>query len=235
MDRTLYPDYTEEWDSKRFRAVLDSVIRPHHTVLDYGAGRGAVAALNLRGRARLVCGVDPDDAVLRNPFLDDARVLLLPGGRIPYDDGTFDVIFSSNVLEHVLDPSTWFRQAYRVLKPGGILLAKTPSKWHYVSVVARLTPQVFHVWVNRKRGRDPRETFPTVYRCNTARAVQRNARQAGFEVVWMERWEGRPEYLRAVAVLYLLGWVYERIVNASPLFSAVRSVLVFALRKPEGG
>ncbi len=205
MDRKLYPAYGEEWDNKRFRAVLDSVVQSHHAILDYGAGRGAVAALNLRGRARIVCGVDPDEVVLRNPFLDEARLLPLPAGRIPYPDATFDVVFSSNVLEHVSDPLACFCEMYRVLKRGGIFLAKTPGKWHYVPCVARLTPHAFHVWANRRRGREPRDTFPTLYRCNTARAVRRNARQAGFEVVWIDSWEGRPEYLRFFFFFLILG------------------------------
>jgi len=44
-------------------------------------------------------------------------------------------------------------------------------------------------------------------------------------------WEGRPEYLRIAAPLYLFGYLYERTVNALPVLSTFRSVMIFTLVK----
>jgi hypothetical protein len=97
--------------------------------------------------------------------------------------------------------------------------------------MARVTPHVVHVFYNKLRGREARDTFPTVYRCNTASAVEDYACKAGFRVVDIQMWEGRPEYLRIVAPLYAFGYLYERVVNASPSFARFRAVMVFALQK----
>lgn len=43
--------------------------------------------------------------------------------------------------------------------------------------------------------------------------------------------EGRPEYLRFSAPTYLVGWVYERLVNLVPGLDRFRVLLVAELRK----
>jgi hypothetical protein len=50
--------------------------------------------MEFRGLAARFCGVDPDERVLENPYLDDARVGV--GEAIPYEDATFDGVFSDS-------------------------------------------------------------------------------------------------------------------------------------------
>jgi hypothetical protein len=88
------------------------------------------------------------------------------------------------------------------------------------------------VYYNRTRGREEHDTFPTLYRCNTRRKIRKLARDAGFSVIDLSTWEGRPEYLRAAPPLYLLGLLYERLVNLSPIFAGFRCVIVLKLQKP---
>jgi SAM-dependent methyltransferase len=46
--------------------------------------------------------------------------------EIPFQDETFDAVWLQAVLEHVLDPAVVVAEAYRVLKPGGLIFADTP-------------------------------------------------------------------------------------------------------------
>ena len=119
MDRRLYADYADDWDAARFRAFVLRRCRPGDFLLDLGAGRGHLEAFDYRSAVRRVAGVDPDEAVLQNPQVHEARLLPLPSGVIPYDDATFDVVVAANVLEHVEDPHACFTEVRRVLKPGG--------------------------------------------------------------------------------------------------------------------
>jgi SAM-dependent methyltransferase len=136
-------------------------------------------------------------------------------------------------MEHVQQPDICFAEIYRVLKPGGLFISKTPNKWHYVPTLARMTPHSFHILYNKLRGQKERDTFPTVYKCNTPGAVKAYAQGAGFQPVDIRMWEGRPEYLRTASPLYLAGFLYERLVNSIPFLAKFRVVMVFALLKPQ--
>jgi SAM-dependent methyltransferase len=230
LDRTFYPTFQNNWDDLLFRDEILSVIQPSHHVLDLGAGAGIVAQMDFRGRVARVCGLDPDPRVESNSYLDEGKVGV--GESIPYPNSTFDIVFADNVLEHLDRPAQVFSEIHRVMKPGGLFLAKTPNRWHYMPVIARLTPHVFHQFVNRLRGRASGDTFPTRYQVNSPGAVGRCAASAGFEVERIRLYEGRPEYLRMTSMTYLIGLLYERLVNAIPAFSRFRILLIARLRKP---
>lgn len=51
-------------------------------------------------------------------------------GPLPFDDGTFDVALSFQVIEHVEDETSYLREAWRVLKPGGTFVVITPDRRH---------------------------------------------------------------------------------------------------------
>ncbi len=232
MDRTFYPTYQDNWDDDRFRKEIISLLKPDFRCLDYGAGRGNVRQMNFKDLVAHVSGVDPDEAVFSNPYLDDAKLLPLPSGKIPYDDESFDIVYCTNVMEHVETPAATFREVARVLKPGGIFVAKTPNKNHYMPLIARITPVSFHKFYNGLRGRKVHDTFETQYRCNSPGQVRKYQKQTGFELKEIHLWEGRPEYLRIFWPLYVFGLIYERIVNASERLAPFRSVLVFRIQKP---
>ena len=76
------------------------------------------------------------------------------------------------------------------------------------------------------------DVFPTRYRANSPADIRRLAAVAGLEVVKIDLSEGRPEYLRFSAPTYLLGWLYERLVNQVPGLWRLRVLLIAELRKP---
>jgi SAM-dependent methyltransferase len=154
------------------------------------------------------------------------------GSRLPFRDGTFNLVFADNVLEHLDQPELVFTEVARVLKPGGRFLIKTPNAWHYVTVLARLTPHRFHRWINRMRGRHDADTFPTRYLANTRTALGALAANAGLHVASVVAVESRPEYARINPVLYVLGRVYERVVNSADWGELFRVVLLGEFAKP---
>lgn len=231
IDRRFYPDHQKNWDDQLFRERILQVIGPDTQLLDLGAGAGIVQAMNFRGLAQRVCGVDLDPRVADNPFLDEGRVS--DAGEIPYPDASFDLVIADNVMEHLDHPEQVFQEIARVLRPGGKLLFKTPNRNHYMPLIARLTPHRFHQWVNRLRGRHETDTFPTRYLCNSPAQVRRIAARSGLHIDNLELIEGRPEYLRITTPTYLVGLAYERLVNATPVLARFRILLVATLSKPK--
>lgn len=59
------------------------------------------------------------------PFLVRADAL-----RLPFRDGTFDVIFHQGLLEHFRDPMPLLQENVRALAGEGLLLVDVPQRWH---------------------------------------------------------------------------------------------------------
>lgn len=230
IDRTFYPKFERNWDDKMFRETIQNHLTAQSVVLDIGAGAGIVEEMHFRGDVARICGVDLDPRVEQNDKLDEGKCA--DAGNIPYENNFFDVVFADNVMEHLDDPETVFGEISRVLKPGGIFLFKTPNRRHYMPLIAQLTPYRFHQFINKLRGRDSEDTFPTCYLSNSIGQVTVLAAKTGLEVSDIQQIEGRPEYLRLTFVTYLFGLLYERIVNISPLLSHYRILLIAQLRKP---
>lgn len=229
VDKHFYPTFQDDWDNKLFRDSVLEHINSSCRVLDLGAGAGIIEHCNFKGLAAVVCGVDLDDRVLKNPYLDDAR--LGSAEAIPYDDESFDVVLCNNVLEHLPNPAVVFNEVGRVLKKGGVFIVKTPNKFHYVPILARLTPHWFHKLYNSLRGRREDDTFPTLYRVNSKNEIYCYSKAAGLEVEDIRLIEGRPEYLRMTWPTYLTGTLYEKIVNSTEILRNFRVIIIAVLRK----
>jgi len=60
-----------------------------------------------------------------------ATLVLRPDGTVPVDDQTFDAVLSTQVLEHVANPTVYLSECYRVLRPGGRMLLSTHGIFVY--------------------------------------------------------------------------------------------------------
>lgn len=230
LDRIFYRGYVAGWDDRECRDLLLSLMDSEDVVLDVGAGAGISAHTDFRGHVARVCGIDPDDRVLHNPHLDEARVGF--ADRIPYPDDNFDFAFAWNVVEHLESPDTVFAEVARVLKPGGRFVFKTPNRWHYVTLISRLLPHRFHhAIIGRIFRRTRADIFPTVYRCNSEPRIRRLAARSGFEVNEIRFLEPRPEYMRFSPLAYPFGIAYERIVNATGALRWFRVIMIVVLEK----
>jgi ubiquinone/menaquinone biosynthesis C-methylase UbiE len=61
----------------------------------------------------------------RHPGLDFRLVPV--DGPLPLQDNSFDLVWASEVIEHVADTARWLSEVRRVLVPRGRLLVTTPS------------------------------------------------------------------------------------------------------------
>jgi ubiquinone/menaquinone biosynthesis C-methylase UbiE len=112
----------------RRRFALANVNRGDR-VLDLGCGTGDLAADLARAGAHVtaadVAQAALDRAARRHPELP--LRLIASDGPLPFEDGTFDIVFASEVIEHVADTARWLSEVRRVLAPRGRLLLTTPS------------------------------------------------------------------------------------------------------------
>ena len=57
-------------------------------------------------------------------------VIQAVGETLPYADGSFDTVFSNEVIEHVADDRLCLREMVRVIKPGGRIIIFCPNHWY---------------------------------------------------------------------------------------------------------
>ena len=230
LDKTFYPEFQDNWDNFYFRELtLPYLDKDSTVILDLGAGRGALPQMNFRDLVKEAVGIDPEEAVHVNPYLHEAHVGF--GDNMPFfTDGRFDVVVINNVLEHIKNANGFYAEVARITKSGGIVITKTPNLYHYMPLFSRFMPTSFHKWFNKMRGRPTEDTFPTQYEANTRTDQTRLAEANGFKVERFILREGRPEYLRFTFVTYLVGIVYERLINLLGL-DTFKIVIFTVLRK----
>jgi SAM-dependent methyltransferase len=116
-------------DANPLTALEEPVVRAAlgdvggRTVLDLGCGTGRHAEWLAAAGAR-VTAVDFSEGMLaaarRKPHAAAVRFLAHDlHDPLPFPDAAFDLVVSGLVLEHLQEPTPFFREARRVLAPGG--------------------------------------------------------------------------------------------------------------------
>ncbi len=215
---------------RHFERKVDQLLRPQHVLLDAGCGRTAPILSQYRGRAAHLIGVDlvdfvgaPDDIELHNSDL----------AHLPLADASVDLIMSRSVFEHLMDPEAVYKEFNRVLRPGGAVVFLTANMWDYGTLVARMVPNRMHSKIVKKvEGREEEDTFPTAYRTNTRKAVDRLAAAENFRVESFEYLSQYPNYLMFNGGLFFLGMCFEKLISRFEMLKYLRGWILVSLRKP---
>ena len=124
--------YCAHWMSERLTG-LAAAGSNNLRVLDYGCGAGQIVQL-LRERNIDASGCDvfyeggDSSPLVNRQWMDSGVIRRMDGGRIPFDDASFDYVVNNQVMEHVVDMEAVLAEIQRVLKPGGTVLSLFPDK-----------------------------------------------------------------------------------------------------------
>lgn len=127
--------YLSPGGPEEVKRILENIELTGTTVLDIGCGSGGitVSLFNDYG-AQKVVGIDVetdvcDVALERVETLRLQRhidILKVEPGHFPFDDATFDIVFSKDSIVHIEEKEALSKEIFRVLKKGGYFLG---SDW----------------------------------------------------------------------------------------------------------
>ena len=181
-------------------------------LLEIGSGVGLTVAVARKLLHAEAFGIEPEDGeyagslavswdLLQAAGVDPGVIRRGVGEALPFADDHFDIVYSSNVLEHVGEPARVISEIVRVLKPGGhaqIVVPNYGSWWegHYGIVWLPHLPSALGRLYVRLWGRDPRfiDTLQLVTRGKLERWMAPHAERV--EILdwgvrtWRERVEG---------------------------------------------
>lgn len=167
--RAAYEDFFRRYDEFRYRKephILKNLGRIdfyEKRVLELGLGQGADAEQIVR-RGGIYSGVDLTEESVKRvrmrfemrglPFEHLGRASAL---ELPFDDDTFDIVYSHGVLHHIPEVKAAQGEIARVLKPQGRLIAMLYAKWSLnylfsILIARRLGLAVMHALGMKGRG-----------------------------------------------------------------------------------
>jgi SAM-dependent methyltransferase len=186
------PEDPEPWAWAVRRRMLLDAVRPGERVLDLGCGAGRfVAALR-------DAGAEPIGVEVAEAALERAR-RVAPGadlrladvcGPLPLDHGSVDLVWCSEVLEHVADAAGLLGEVRRVLRPGGRLLVTVPYHGRLQAAAIALTRFDAHF--------DPRGQHLRFF---TAASLRATLQAAALDPVSVRGWGGVPLLRRSLVAL----------------------------------
>jgi dolichol-phosphate mannosyltransferase len=115
------------WQRERHRIILNYT-QGSDTVLDIGCGSSRIILDMVHA-----IGLDISQGKLRWLRPRHRKLVRASCERLPFIDESFSTVINSEVIEHVPDVPEIFKEMWRVLRPGGVLIVGTPDygRWRW--------------------------------------------------------------------------------------------------------
>ncbi len=163
--------------------------RAYCRILELGAGTG-IQAKQLQERGFAVEAIDIPQSNYRNERV--FPIIEYDGHTIPFADGWFDIVFSSNVLEHVRDLDRINAEILRVMAPGAVCIHVLPTSAWRIWTTLSAFPLALKRLVMARSGSGFYRALRTI---GYALWQKRHGERGN---LWSEIWYFRPEWWKRI-------------------------------------
>tara|TARA_Y100001960_G_scaffold286343_1_gene323588 strand:- start:12 stop:908 length:897 start_codon:yes stop_codon:yes gene_type:complete len=130
----IIPEHVVCLKEKNMRLHLEEIrkIKPHGRVLEIGCAMGFfLKQARILGYEVVGVEVSREACDVARFFVGEENIHNEEFGEVKFEQESFDIIFLSDVIEHIPDPSRIFKEMNRVLKENGIIYMLTPDPEHW--------------------------------------------------------------------------------------------------------
>lgn len=217
-----------------YRKIVKKHLREGMLIYDVGGGKNC----------RYLSDIDFDTMEVVTLDISDEELDLNTGIKekiqcdvcktIPIPKGNVDMITSSSVCEHLLDPKSYYENAYNALKPGGTFINMFPCRYAVFATINRILPKEFarKVLYFFLPGAKKDCGFPAYYERLYFDQVMEDLKNQGFEVTGVYTRYLQCDYYIFLIPLFLLNYAWDALTKALGLRNLASHMLVVA-KKPE--
>jgi 2-polyprenyl-3-methyl-5-hydroxy-6-metoxy-1,4-benzoquinol methylase len=236
LEHWLIPNFIS--GHSRYVELVKQLFVPDCRWLDAGGGRRIFpdeydGEAGLVNQADLVVTCDRDLQSIKAHASIQERVCC-DLTSLPFVKESFNFITCAMVVEHLADPAKVFTQFADILDRKGRLVLFTVNVFGYATMLAMLSKVVpSHLrrfMISRITGREERDIFPTLYRCNTIKKLSEHLGAAGLTVEKIIHEDSRPLF-RSFLPLCFCELLYLKLLRF-PWLSGLRGNLLVVAKKP---
>lgn len=232
-------------------------------LLEIGSGLGVFNLVSRKAFGIDSWGVEPggegfggsfeiSHEILKENDLSIDHILNSRGEILPFENNSFDIVYSTNVLEHVENPEKVIGEGIRVCKKGGIIQMVAPNygsffDGHYACFYFPYQPKWFwKIWLKYILRRDPSfvDSLRTEINCFSVRswlapylksgqieilATGEDVFKSRMEQINFSTWAGLEKVKRWIVIAHKLKII--KIITATMIFAKAYTPLIITLRK----
>jgi len=131
--------------ASNYPSVVGGFAKADSVIIDVGGGARCAFASEC-SRSHIIAVDISASELAKNRDVADRKVADVTR-EIPVPDNSSDIVASRYVLEHLRGVDHFAREAFRVLKPGGVFITLFPNKYAPFSIINRLLPVSVARWV----------------------------------------------------------------------------------------
>ena len=239
LSQHLTPDHVHEANVFGAYRKIGTIVLSHPRVLnvvDVGAGKQWQFPTYYKDWYKIyLTGLDIDGQEMQDNTALDQRIVCDATGVIPLADGSIDLVMAHSGIEHFKDNERFLENVFRMLRPGGFLLAQFPGRYALFAMANRLLPG----WLAKKAlnlsmGDTDVLGFKTYYDRTNYSSFKKLGEYVGFKEIYHTPGYFSSSYFEFFSPLFFLSYTFDTIVYGLGI-RELASYNLFLLQKPADG